>query len=463
MCDKNDAKRNEELALLLVSEGNTEKAREHYLEAASIYLLQSELKKDDSLIKKANECYRKSAEIIGKKIIGEYPKQELARIILYEQNEQGEKKMCGMNSIKTLLKLGKTQEKTDPKKAAKSYLKAAELLLHESEHDAKREDEYIAMANKVYVRAKQLKKTGKDSQFKQAEIVKKKQNKITFKDIGGLKDLKEEIRFKIIEPFKNPDIFKYYKKPIGGGILMYGPPGCGKSLIAQATANEANATFVHVKCSDLKSKFVGETEKNIAELFRKARETQPTIIFFDEFEALGGDRTESHSHEKSAVAQLLTEIDGVDSKDQQILLLAATNEPWSIDPALRREGRFGNTIYIPQPDIEARKQIFKLVMEKRPIKELDFKLLAKVTQGISGADIKAICEMATDIPLRKSLSTGKKMKITMNDMQAAIRKTQSVMKQWFSKAKTQVKKKKLEESFKELFVASNKIDNGAMV
>ena len=118
-------------------------------------------------------------------------------------------------------------------------------------------------------------------------------------------------------------------------------------MIAKATANEANANFIHVKSSDLKSKFVGETEKNIAELFENARKSQPTIIFFDEFEALGGDRTDGLAHEKSSVAQLLTEMDGMDSEDQQILLLAATNEPWSIDPALRREGRFGKTLFIP--------------------------------------------------------------------------------------------------------------------
>ena len=235
---------------------------------------------------------------------------------------------------------------------------------------------------------------------------------------------------------------------------MYGPPGCGKSLIAKATANEADATFIHVKSSDLKSKFVGETEKNIAELFEKARASQPTIIFFDEFEALGGDRTEGQPHERSAVAQLLTEMDGMDSKDQQILLLAATNEPWAIDPALRREGRFGRTLFISPPDQKAREKIFSLSLANRPVDKINLTELGKLTQGFSGADVKSVCEIATDIPLRESIRTGTKRKITMNDVKDGIKKTDSVLKQWFEKANQQIIKKNLENSFKELVDAS---------
>ena len=162
---------------------------------------------------------------------------------------------------------------------------------------------------------------------------------------------------------------------------MYGPPRCGKSLIAKATASEAGAQFIHVKSSDLKSKFVGETEKNIAELFENARGQKPTIIFFDEFESLGSDRTDAPAHDKSAVAQLLTEMDGMDSNDQQILLLEETNEPWSIDPALRREGRFGTTLFIPPPDVKSRKEILGIILAQRPTKEIDYDILAKLTEG----------------------------------------------------------------------------------
>ncbi|MBW3015811.1 AAA family ATPase [Candidatus Woesearchaeota archaeon] len=436
MCSTHDAERHEELAKLLLTENELDKAREHYLEAASIYTLHNEMDK-------ANICYKRSREAINQEFNKELTRQELAKFTLEELDSI--RKGSDKDSIKALAELGKKLEDSDPQKAATHYLRAAELMLHESEHHPEKEDEFIEVANKMYLKAKQLKK----QEPKKAELIRIVDNKLTFADIGGLEELKEEIRFKIIEPFKNPEVFKFYNKKIGGGILMYGPPGCGKSLIAKATANEADAAFMHVKCSDLKSKFVGETEQNIAELFKKARE-QPTIIFFDEFEALGADRTESLSYEKSAVAQLLTEIDGFDSDNQKILLLAATNEPWSIDPALRREGRFGNTIFIPLPDKQSREDIFRIHMQGRPVKDLDYKRLAEKTEGFSGADIKAVCEAATDIPLKESFTTRKKRHIEMKDMLVGIKKSQSVMKQWFQKARQQIKNKKLQESFKEL-------------
>ena len=360
--------------------------------------------------------------------------------------KQSYNKMCGEEKVMTLVQLAKKQENVRPEEAAKNYLEAAEIILQQSYNHPNKEKEYIEVANKMFLKAKKLKS------LPPGKLVSRSENKITFKDIGGLEELKEEISFKIIEPFNNPDLFKYYGKQAGGGILMYGPPGCGKSLIAMATANEANVNFIHVKSSDLKSKFVGETEKNIAELFQQARDAQPTIIFFDEFESLGADRSESHAHEKNMVAQLLTEMDGMGAKDQQILLLAATNEPWSIDPALRREGRFGSTIFIPPPDLKAKEHILKLQMKKRPTENLDYSKLAELSQGFSGADLKSVCEIATNIPLKESMRTKKRRKINMQDMETGIENISSIMKQWFVKAKTLVMMKKMEELFPELLV-----------
>ena len=358
--------------------------------------------------------------------------------------------MCSEQRVITLVKEAKLQEDRDPAEAAKKYLQAAQELLELSSTHPVRQQEYIDVANRMYLQAKKLR-----SNSPEGMTISKPKKDITFASIAGLEELKEDIRFKIIEPLKHPELFQYYGKSVGGGTLMYGPPGCGKTLMAKATANEAKATFIHVKSSDLKSKFVGETEKNIAELFSQARKNQPSIIFFDEFEALGGDRTEGLSHERSAVAQLLTEMDGVDTKDQQILLLAATNEPWTIDPALRREGRFGTTIFIPPPDLAAREQILALQMQKRPTEKIGYIALAQATEGFSGADLKAVCEYATNLALKESLLTGKKRKVTMQDMEAAVAKTQSVLPQWFAKAHQQVAKKRLEESFKELVLTSS--------
>src|SRR3989344_4916424 len=352
--------------------------------------------------------------------------------------------MCSEQEIVTLVKLAQKQEDVNPKEAAHYYLQAAEVLLQQSSTHPEKEDEYIAVANKLYLKAKKLQAPASPT------VVAKADNTLAFADIGGLEELKDEIRFKIIEPLKNPDLFEYYGKKAGGGILMYGPPGCGKTLIAKATAHEAQVNFIHVKGSDIKSKFVGETEKNIAELFAKARQSQPAIIFFDEFEALGGDRSDASAYERSAVAQLLTEMDGVDAKGQQLLLLAATNEPWSIDPALRREGRLGSTIFIPPPDYESRKAIFQIEMASKPVANVEYEELATLTEGLSGADIKAVCEMATDIPLKESMTTKERRPITMEDMKSALTKINSMLPQWFAKASEQIVKRKLEEGFPEL-------------
>ncbi len=357
--------------------------------------------------------------------------------------------MCTKEEIITLIELAKRLEKTDPTDAARQYFLAAEALVRGAREHPEEERTYLELAQKSFLKGKEL----RDKRVQMKKLVKGK-SEIMFEDIGGLEDLKSEIRMKIIEPFKRPDLFNFYGKKAGGGILMYGPPGCGKSLMAKATANEAGANFIQVKSSDLKSKFVGETEKNIAELFEKAREKQPTIIFFDEFESLGSDRTDAPAHDKSAVAQLLTEMDGMEAKEQQILLLAATNEPWSVDVALRREGRFGVTLFIPPPDLEARREILQIHLANRPIEHLDYDVLVRLTEGFSGADLKAMCEMATDIPLKESFETGERRKISMEDLREGIKKTKSVLRQWFAKASEQVKRRKLQEDFSELIKMS---------
>ncbi len=367
--------------------------------------------------------------------------------------------MCSEQRIFMLVQMAKLEEQENPSQAAKKYLEAAQLLLAYAEKEPEREEAYLNVIQMLYERAKKVQQSqpvqiSTFAQVNHLTTIANHTDTVTFDSIGGLEQLKEDIRLKIIEPFRQPELFRYYGKKTGGGILMYGPPGCGKSLIAKATANEARASFIHVKGSDMKSKFVGETEKNIAALFQKAKEEQPTIIFFDEFDALGNDRSDSLSHEKSAVAQLLTEMDGFDSKDQQILLLAATNEPWSIDPALRREGRFGTTIFVPQPDETARRHILQRHMQNKPIQELNFDALAKMTHGFSGADLKAVCEKATDYAVKDSLQTKERRAIVMQDMKKAIATHTSVLQQWFRKAKDQLEKRKLTQTFQDLYDAA---------
>ena len=358
-------------------------------------------------------------------------------------------------------------ETQDPRRASMLYLDTAEVFIYLSRssnpYDAQK---HIEKATWCYEKSQDLKGKANPTVEKVTQATKLNSG-ITFKDIGGLEALKDEIRLKIIEPFKYPEIFKKYGKSIGGGILMYGPPGCGKSLIAEATANEAQATFFHVKASDLKSKYVGETEQNIANLFKEARERQPSIIFFDEFEVLGGERGRSDPYTRQAVSQLLTEMDGVGTKnpdDQKILLLAATNEPWNIDIALRRQGRFGQSIFVPAPDYESRRRILQLHLKDKPIdSSVNIHELAEVTEHLSGADLKAVCENATELPLREFIKTKQLRKITAHDFAHAIAHQQSTMASWFKNAYTQVTERGFETLFPELVRAGKDLEENAMI
>lgn len=315
-------------------------------------------------------------------------------------------------------------------------------FLRASKKDNSNQKKYLAKAIELYEQSNKLKMV-----HHQVE----KSDRIDFTSIGGLDSLKEEIRIKIIEPILNPEIFKQFGKKAGGGILMYGPPGCGKSLIAEATANEANASFYHVKPSELKSKYVGETEKNISKLFEQARENQPAIIFFDEFETLGRERSRTDVHTQNHISQLLSEMDGVGNKDSQILLLAATNVPWDIDPALRRHGRFGTSIFVHEPDLLARKEIIKLNLQDKPIDDsVDVEFLANVTDGFSGADISELCEIAADIVIKEFFKTKNKRNINHQDFITALEHKQTIVKSWYDLAKKKIIENQQEDLYSDI-------------
>ncbi len=215
-------------------------------------------------------------------------------------------------------------------------------------------------------------------------IVKEKPN-IKFTDIGGLDSVKEELKKAIIYPFTHKKLYEYYNQKPGGGVLLYGPPGCGKTMIAKAAASECGADFINVETSAIMSKWVGESEKSIKNIFDVARGCERSIIFFDEFDAVGGRRSEIEDYAKRIVNELLQQMDGM-TKNDNILVLAATNEPWAIDPALRRPGRLKKIVFIPPPDPDARKSIFEIYLRKLPLEaDVSAKYLAEVTQGFSGA------------------------------------------------------------------------------
>ena len=235
---------------------------------------------------------------------------------------------------------------------------------------------------------------------------------VTWDDVGGLKEAKQELIEAVEWPLEYGDIFKHMNAEVPKGILLSGPPGTGKTLIAKAVANESDANFIAVKGPEFFSKWVGESEKAVRETFRKARQAAPTIIFFDEIDALAPQRgTSSDSNvSERVISQLLTELDGLEPL-HDVVVLAATNRPELIDPALLRPGRFDRRIKIEMPDLETREKIFKVHIKDKPLaEEIDIHKMAKETEGMSGADIASICNEAVMLSIREFVSKGGEMK-----------------------------------------------------
>ncbi|MCA9796875.1 MAG: ATP-binding protein, partial [Candidatus Eremiobacteraeota bacterium] len=185
--------------------------------------------------------------------------------------------------------------------------------------------------------------------------------KINFTDIGGMEQLKEQIRLNILYPMQKPEIYEAYGKKIGGGIMLYGPPGCGKTHLARATAGELGANFFTLSLNEVLNMYIGETEKNLAKLFETCRARTPSILFIDEVDALGAKRSSiNNASTRWMVSHLLTEMDGIQSHNEKVLVLGATNAPWNVDSALRRPGRFDRVLFVPPPDARARAEILKL-------------------------------------------------------------------------------------------------------
>ena len=244
--------------------------------------------------------------------------------------------------------------------------------------------------------------------------------KVRYKDVGGLDRQIQELRDIVELPLKEPDLFREIGIEPPKGVLLYGPPGTGKTLLAKAVAGESNATFIHVVGSELVQKFIGEGAKLVREMFKLAREKAPSIIFIDEIDAIGGKRLDTTSggdrEVQRTLIQLLAELDGFKPLEG-VAVIAATNRPDILDPALLRPGRFDRTIYIPMPDEEARKQIFAVHLRKVKTRKVKLDELAKLTPGFSGADIRAVVVEAGI----RAVKEGRKF-ITMDDLLWAINK-----------------------------------------
>jgi transitional endoplasmic reticulum ATPase len=243
----------------------------------------------------------------------------------------------------------------------------------------------------------------------------KERPSLRFDDVAGLDDVKEDIRLKMIYPFQHPELAAKFDIRPGGGVLMYGPPGTGKTMLAKATAGEIDATFFRISPADVLSKWVGEAEQNIKKLFDAAAAEERSIIFIDEIEALvPARRDEGSSVMQRVVPQILQGVEGFDRKaGRPVLLMGATNVPWQLDPAILRPGRFDEKVYIPLPDLAARRKMLDIYLGKRPLgDDIDLDAVARRLEGYSGADIKYVCDRAAVVPFLQSVASGEDGDIT---------------------------------------------------
>ncbi|MBI3945572.1 MAG: AAA family ATPase [Armatimonadetes bacterium] len=259
---------------------------------------------------------------------------------------------------------------------------------------------------------------------------------LTFADVGGMDAVKEEIRMKIIYPLTNRDLYAAYGKPVGGGILMYGPPGCGKTYLARATAGEIRAGFLAVGLHDVLDMWIGQSERRLHEIFEQARRTRPCVLFFDEADALGASRSDMrHSGGRQIINQFLAELDGVQASNEGVLVLAATNAPWHLDPAFRRPGRFDRVLFIPPPDAPARAAILEILLKGKPLEKVDHAQVAAKSDGFSGADLKAVVDVTIEAKLREAMKRGVPQPIGTRDLLAAARGVKASTREWFATAR----------------------------
>jgi transitional endoplasmic reticulum ATPase len=317
------------------------------------------------------------------------------------------------------------------------YLKAAEYMVKAAE---KTENRPIAAKRLDYARQLQSKATALEPLIKAAQARKQapplavdgaeipwlvaERPSTRFADVAGLEDVKEQIRLKLIYPFTHPEHADRFGVRRGGGILLYGPPGTGKTLIARAVAGEVDAAFFTVKPSEIMSKWVGEAEQNVARLFEAARAEPRSIIFLDEVEALVPRRRSSRSTVmQRVVPQFLAELEGFDRHEDEgaLLFVGATNEPWSLDPAVMRPGRFDEKIYVPLPGLEARRRILELNLKDRPIGiDIDLDALAERLAGYSGADVVNLCRKACAIPFLEAVEDGVERDVLWADFETVL-------------------------------------------
>jgi len=255
-------------------------------------------------------------------------------------------------------------------------------------------------------------------------------------DVGGMEDVKRRLNVAFIGPLRKPEVLRAYGKALRGGLLLYGPPGCGKTFIARATAGEIGARFVPIGLNDVLSMWLGESERHLHELFESARRSAPCVLFFDEIDAIGQRRAlRRQSAGRNVVNQLLAEMDGVDGGNDGVFVLGATNHPWDVDAALLRPGRFDRMTLVLPPDRPARVAILQHHLKGKPVEGIDVERLAGRTEDFSGADLAHLCDSAVEYALEESLAGAAIRSVTARDFERALTEVRPSTRAWFETAR----------------------------
>lgn len=267
-------------------------------------------------------------------------------------------------------------------------------------------------------------------------VVEVRRETVRLADVGGLEVVKRRIDESFLQPMAHPEIAAAFGKQLRGGLLLYGPPGCGKTFLARAIAGELGAHFLSVTLTDVLDKFIGESEKNVHRVFREARRHAPAVLFFDEMDAIGGKRSGNTSSSfRNVVNQLLVEMDGVDSQNDGVYVLAATNHPWDVDAALKRPGRFDRMVLVRPPDEDAREAILRGHLRKRPIEGIDLDDLVRRTRGFSGADLEHLVTTAAEKAMTDSIRSGAVRPVRMPDLRDALKEVKPSIGPWVQAAR----------------------------
>lgn len=375
----------------------------------------------------------------SEQITDDEDRQLLARFFLNQDDADRALMFCSDDTADGALLLARVQlQRNDKEAAKKAYARALQL-------DAGSQDAALARQlglNNDDSRPRLKVVANDDTNVTELRrLLAPEEAPVRFAQVGGLEDVKKQIHKRIILPFQKPSLFQRFRKRVGGGILLYGPPGCGKTLLARATAGECKARFLNVELSDILDMYIGESEKKLHALFELARQQSPSVIFFDEVEALGGKRQYTREATSSKlVSQFLSELDGFSQNNEGVLVLASTNVPWALDSAFLRPGRFDRMVFIPPPDQAARLSILQLLLKDRPVESnLDLAFLAKNSSGFSGADLKNLVETAIDFAIESTLESGEEVPISNAHLKEALREVRPTTLDWLTSARNYAK------------------------